>query len=144
MRRRLPGELVRNSFDGGLGPVRSAGSQTAFAAGLHVEIELLDLGVVEQRLPGLHALLRAAFPDGLDEHVVRDESFGGDRTPQVWSEIGPERVDAVTAETIDMEPLPALVLVRGHEELVGWLRLGDLAAPVGAGRRGASAGLHGP
>ncbi len=99
-------------------PVRSAGRQTAFAAGLHVEIELPDLGIVEQRLPGLHALLRAAFPDGLEEDFVRDEPLGGDRNPQVRSEIRPERVDAVAAETIDMEPLPALVLVRGHQELV--------------------------
>ena len=48
-----------------------------------------------------------------------------------------------------MEPLPTLVLVRGHQELVGRLRLGDLAATVGGGRRFRlgrlpSAGLHGP
>src|SRR6202011_4233862 len=87
----------------------------------------------------------------LDKDVVRDEPLGGDRIPQVWSEIGPERVDAVTAETIDMEPLPALILVRGRQELVGRLRLGDLAATVGTGlrfhlRTGSlpSTGLHGP
>src|SRR2546426_969861 len=101
--------------------VRAPDLEPAVAPGLHVQVQLLHCGGVEQHLPRRHPLVQAPVQRCVLEGIPGIRlSARAQHPPQV----GGRRVDAadgvlaVAAEAVHVEPFPALVDRIGHEQTV--------------------------
>src|SRR6202165_418225 len=96
----------------------TARGEATLAPRLHVGVELLDLTLIEERVPGRAALRNAALAHRGEEDVARYGSLRRHGVPEIGRERAPQSVGPMTAIAVDMEPLPALVFVVAPQQTV--------------------------